>query len=115
MIQLKIEDKDFEITSGNIQLSFGSHANIVLELVNSSKVEEFFTKKYKLNQRFEISSKKFTAKGVLIKTLDIDFTLSKLVIDCKCDIFEQTDVSKLRQDAIDQLLDETFNNTKTIK
>jgi hypothetical protein len=111
MIQLKIEDKDFEITTGNIQLSFGSHANIVLELINTTQVEEFFTKKYKLNQRFEISSKKFTAKGVLIKTLDIDFSLNKLVIDCRCEIFEQTDLSKLRQDAIDQLLDETFDNT----
>jgi hypothetical protein len=111
MIQLKIEDKYFEITTGNIQLSFGTHANIVIELVNSLQVEEFFTKKYKLNQRFEISSKKFTAKGVLIKTLDIDFTLNKLIIDCRCEIFEQTDLSKLRQDAIDQLLDETFDNT----
>jgi len=111
MIQLKIEDKDFEITTGNIQLSFGSHANIVLELVNSFQVEEFFTKKYKLNQRFEISSKRFTAKGVSIKTLDIDFNLNKLIIDCRCEIFEQTDLSKLRQDAIDQLLDETFDNT----
>jgi hypothetical protein len=111
MIQLKIEDKDFEITTGSIQLSFGTHANIVIELVNSLQVEEFFTKKYKLNQRFEISSKKFTAKGVLIKTLDIDFTLNKLIIDCRCEIFEQTDLSKLRQDAIDQLLDETFDNT----
>ena len=111
MIQLKIEDKDFEITTGNIQLSFGTHANIVLELVNSVQVEEFFTKKYKLNQRFEISSKKFTAKGVLIKTLDIDFTLNKLIIDCRCEMFEQTDLSKVRQDAIDQLLDETFDTT----
>ena len=111
MIQLKIEDKDFEITTGNIQLSFGTHANIVLELVNSVQVEEFFTKKYKLNQRFEISSKKFTAKGVLIKTLDIDFTLNKLIIDCRCEMFEQTDLSKVRQDALDQLLDETFDTT----
>ena len=110
MIQLKIEDKDFEITTGGIQLSFGSHANIVLELVNSSQVEEFFTKKYKLNQRFEIVSKKFNAKGVLIKTLDIDFKLNKLTIDCRCDVLEQIDLSKIRQDAIDQLLDETFDN-----
>ena len=111
MINLKIEDKNFEVLNGNIQLSFGSHANIVLEFVNTIQTEEFFTKKYKLNRQFDITSKNFTAKGVIIKTLDLDFNLNKLTVDCRCDVFEQTDLSKLRQDAIDQLLNETFDNT----
>ena len=115
MINLKIEDKNFEVLNGNIQLSFGSHANIVLEFVNTSQTEEFFTKKYKLNGSFDITSKNFTAKGVIIKTLDLDFNLNKLTVDCRCDVYEQKDVSKLRQDAIDELLNETFDNTQNIK
>jgi len=116
-MQIKIDNEIFDCIDGSVQLSLGSHANITINLdINKNpSYEQFFIKLYESSRSFRIISQKFEAHGTNIKTLDLDFNKKRLNVSFHCDVLNSTDASIRREDALNEILDKTFNNNEDIK
>jgi hypothetical protein len=122
---LNIENQFFNADLINTQLSIGSHANLILSLdtVKNPQSYKFFinwfdsgsnrtgiTSQYKK----DISCKNFDAKGCFIKTIDYDPNTNIINLDVSCDYLSPANISERREEKLDNLLNETYQNKNNI-
>lgn len=112
---IKIDEQTFEIDQGDAQLSFGSHAtiNIKLDLKKNPGYYKFFIKKYEeqsnsmnalaASSKFDVYHRHFTARGTLIKSMDVSFD-EEMSLSLVCDILNETNAQERRDEIIDDLL-----------
>lgn len=116
-MQIKINNDILDCQDVNTQLSFGSHASIHanFDLVNHPGLENFFVKLRESNSKFTIVSSKFMTSGTSIKTFDIDFKNKKMHVSFNCEIYNTTESSLRRDEAITEILSKTFDTFQDIK
>ncbi len=113
-MQVKICNEIFNCLEGSVQLSLGSHAtiNLKFDLNKYPNYELFFIKIYESDKIFEMTSSNFESIGCKIKKVDIDYLNKKMEISIHSDLLESKDLSKRREDIINDLLQKTFNDSK---
>jgi hypothetical protein len=107
---IKINDETFFIKDMSIQLSIGSHANLELsfDINQYPSYSNIFFNKYERREKFNIVGKEFEAKGIIIKTIDID--KSTMNTSLRCDLLNHKDISERREEIIDEVLNNEQNN-----
>lgn len=115
-MQIKIGDKIFHCSDGNVQLSLGSHAtiNLKFDLHKHPEYENFFIKIYESDSKFRLISSNFESIGSKIKSLDIDFSNKKLELSIHSDVLDTKEISLRREDIINEILQKTFKDKEDI-
>lgn len=122
---LNIENQFFNADLINTQLSIGSHANLILSLdtVKNPQSYKFFINWFDSASnrtgiaslyKKDISCKNFDAKGCFIKTIDYDPNTNIINLDVSCDYLSPANISERREEKLDNLLNETYQNKNNI-
>jgi hypothetical protein len=114
--QIKIDDVTFEIVSGQVQLSIGSHAriDIKLDIKSHPAYYDYFIKKYESSIKFDIFHRNFVAKGTYIVSMDITFD-DEVNLYLKCDLLLEEDEAQRRDIIIGEILkDQTLPDDSDI-
>lgn len=93
---------DFEYDNSSIQLSIGSHVNIIYNFTSTVVMNNFYSM-YKIMNTFSIRhNDKYEARGC--KIISYKVKDSKCVLEIRADIFEILDVSEKREETINNIL-----------
>ena len=110
--------QQFYVENFSTQLSTGSHANIsiTIDIGKYPDYYKFFVEEYdrpktgyKIDNVFRIQHKNCLASGCLIKSLDIDNMNYMMHIHIISDYFQEIPISELRDQALNDLLGENFD------
>jgi hypothetical protein len=106
MMQIKFDELVFNCQDSIAQLSLGSHATITVffDIKQYPEYEKQLIKLYESSKIFTITTTKFQSKGCKIKTMSIDFLLKRIEISIHVDVIDPSDVTKRRDDSIDNIL-----------
>ncbi len=92
----------FEYDNSSIQLSIGSHVNIIYNFTSTLVMDNFYSM-YKIMNNFSIRhNNKYEASGC--KIISYRVKNSKCILEIRADIFEILDVAEKREETINNIL-----------
>ena len=109
---VRINGQIFEIVRGDVQLSFGSHANMEfsIDISKNSNYYSIFIKLYEeqsmsydKSKKFDVFHKKFTARGTLIKSMDVKMD-DEMSLSMVCDLLEEVSDDIRRDILLNEIL-----------
>ena len=126
---VKIENQHFNVTNISVQYNITEHQinwrntyktvtgpsscdiTVVFNISDSKSIFPLFDNR----KKFDMTSSDLVANGCYIKTIDMDITNNTLVADITSDYVKLKDISDIRDEKINQILDETSDKNNNIK
>lgn len=126
---IKIENQQFNVTNINVQYNINEHQinwrntyktvtspsscdiTVVFNISDSKSIFPLFDNR----KKFDMKSSDLIATGCYIKTIDMDPMNNTMITDITSDYVKLKDISDIRDEKLNQILDETSDKNNNIK
>lgn len=109
---IKIDNEIVFVKESAVSVQFSTMAHAVLDIsIDLKKYPQYlnyFFNLFENGTKFNLTTKKYEAKGTLIKS--IDYGPYYLNLSLRCDLMESSDISERRDEIIENLLNNEDKN-----